>query len=313
MRGGRVLHAGPAIVDVSMRVPSMPTPGGDVYATDSRITAGGGFNVMAAAARDGAEVLYLGARGDGAFSRIVDAALLAEGIALPSQEFGGVDVGYCIAFVDAAGERTFVSVLGAEGLDNSSSLESVEPADGDIVYVTGYSMLNEASRGALMRWLPGLPAGVRLVVDPSPLVADLPDDALDLLRRQAWLWTLNGAEALALQERFDPEASNPDSQVAPITWVTSWIDGAVVLREGADGCWVSTQDEAPAVHCPATVVDAVDTTGAGDAHTGVLMAALARGAALSDAAARANIAAAISVTRRGPATAPTSAEIEAAR
>jgi len=58
-------------------------------------------------------------------------------------------------------------------------------------------------------------------------------------------------------------------------------------------------------------VEAVDTTGAGDAHCGVLAAELLRGADLATAAARANAAAAIAVTRRGPATAPTRAEVDA--
>ena len=48
---------------------------------------------------------------------------------------------------------------------------------------------------------------------------------------------------------------------------------------------------------------------AGDTHTGTFIAALARGAREADAAREANAAAALSVTRRGPATAPTAAEL----
>jgi sugar/nucleoside kinase (ribokinase family) len=54
----------------------------------------------------------------------------------------------------------------------------------------------------------------------------------------------------------------------------------------------------------------VDTNGAGDTHTGVLLAERAAGASWSHAAARANAAGAIKVTRRGPDTAPTRAEID---
>jgi sugar/nucleoside kinase (ribokinase family) len=55
----------------------------------------------------------------------------------------------------------------------------------------------------------------------------------------------------------------------------------------------------------------VDTTGAGDAHAGVFLACLADGLSPAAAAARANAAAAYAVTRHGPATAPTSAELDA--
>jgi ribokinase len=63
---------------------------------------------------------------------------------------------------------------------------------------------------------------------------------------------------------------------------------------------------------PAPPVRAVDTTGAGDTHTGVLLAELARGRPVEDALDTANRAAAISVTRIGPATAPRRAELRPA-
>lgn len=60
---------------------------------------------------------------------------------------------------------------------------------------------------------------------------------------------------------------------------------------------------------PGFPVAAVDTTGAGDTHTGVFIAALAGGAGPAAAARTANAAAALAVTRRGPATAPGRAEL----
>jgi sugar/nucleoside kinase (ribokinase family) len=65
------------------------------------------------------------------------------------------------------------------------------------------------------------------------------------------------------------------------------------------------------VHILAPAVHAVDTTGAGDAHAGVFLAALADGLSPADAARRANAAAALAVTRPGPATSPTRAELDA--
>ena len=56
---------------------------------------------------------------------------------------------------------------------------------------------------------------------------------------------------------------------------------------------------------------AVDTTGAGDAHAGVFLAGLAAGLPPADAASRANAAAALAVTRAGPAVSPSRAELDA--
>jgi sugar/nucleoside kinase (ribokinase family) len=93
--------------------------------------------------------------------------------------------------------------------------------------------------------------------------------------------------------------------------------GAVaVVRDGPRGCWVleagagrSVVDGAP-TYLPGFPQEPVDTNGAGDTHTGVLVACRAGGADWATAARRANAAGAIKVTRRGPATAPTAAEID---
>lgn len=62
---------------------------------------------------------------------------------------------------------------------------------------------------------------------------------------------------------------------------------------------------------PALCVDAVDTNGAGDSHCGVLCTALAAGCNVLAAVRRANVAAGLAVSRRGPATSPTTAQIDA--
>jgi len=49
---------------------------------------------------------------------------------------------------------------------------------------------------------------------------------------------------------------------------------------------------------PAPSLEVADTTGAGDAHTGTFMAALAAGASPLDAVRRANLAAATAVSKR---------------
>ncbi|WP_297839641.1 PfkB family carbohydrate kinase, partial [Pseudomonas sp.] len=87
-------------------------------------------------------------------------------------------------------------------------------------------------------------------------------------------------------------------------------DGAlIVVRDGPQGCWISQHGQAQ--HVRGFPVKAIDTNGAGDAHAGVLLAALAQGLTADQAALRANAAAAIAVTRWGPATSPTSAEVDA--
>ncbi|WP_206789310.1 PfkB family carbohydrate kinase [Amycolatopsis sp. MtRt-6] len=282
---GRLVHTGQVVVDLVMAVPALPPPGGDVLASSTNLLPGGGFNVMAAAARSGARVLYAGSHGIGCFGDLARNALAAEGVELAHEPSSEVDTGVVVVLVDAAGERTFATGTGAEGRLRAEQLDRVTPKNDDVVYVSGYSWLHEINRGALLEWLPRLP-GSRILFDPGPLIADInPGDLHDLLSTIDIL-SCNAREAEVLGE----------------------LPPVAIVREGANGCRV--HEHGRITHVPGFPVDAVDTTGAGDTHCGVLAAEVLRGSSLLDAAVRANAAAALSVTRPGPATAPGREEID---
>src|SRR5579862_5261928 len=130
----RLVFAGEAIVDVVMRVPALPPRGGDTLATSTEILAGGGFNVMAAAARQGLPVLYAGGHGTGPWGDVVRAALAAEGIEVLRPPDPGRDTGFDVALVEPDGERTFATHLGAETLE---SWPGIPMTAADMVYLSG--------------------------------------------------------------------------------------------------------------------------------------------------------------------------------
>jgi sugar/nucleoside kinase (ribokinase family) len=147
---------------------------------------------------------------------------------------------------------------------------------------------------------------VRVLTDPSPLVGELDPTSLNRLLARTDVLSTNAREAMIM-------ASAATLGQAAVT-LTGRVraGGHVVVRDGANGCWVAgpSVPEGP-VLVPGFTVEAVDSNGAGDAHGGVLAAALTRGSDLLTAARRANAAAALAVTRSGPATAPTTVEIDA--
>jgi sugar/nucleoside kinase (ribokinase family) len=273
---GRLIHSGQVVVDLVLRIGQMPPRGGDVLASEFHQNAGGGFNVMAAAARSGATVLYAGSHGIGPYGDVVRAAMAGEGITVahPATE---PDTGIVVALVEEGGERTFVTSPGAEG-----HFKPVGTTPDDFVYLTGYSLTHQHNVDALLGWLPSV-AG-KVLLDPSPLVADI---SWDRILPHVDILSCNATEAAFLSD-VDITADIP----------------VVIRRDGPDGCTVN------GVHIPGFPVQAVDTNGAGDTHCGVLIAELLRGNDIESAAKRANAAAAISVTRRGPATAPRRAEID---
>ncbi len=132
----RLVSVGNVIVDIVMRVDAIPEPGGDVIASASTITAGGGLNTMVAAVRDGIDVAFAGQYGTGPFGDVVRAALASSGVEVLQPGLDDVDSGYCVALVDASTERTFVTSVGAEGRLDRSDLDRVELRSDDTVFVS---------------------------------------------------------------------------------------------------------------------------------------------------------------------------------
>jgi sugar/nucleoside kinase (ribokinase family) len=299
----KMLHTGQVIIDLVMAVDKLPQAGGDVLAQSASFEAGGGFNVMAAAQRNGLPVVYLGRHGTGRFGDLARDAMSAEGIRIGIADPAERDTGLCVAITDASAERSFVSYIGAEGELSAEDLASVPAEAGDFVYVSGYSLLHVGKAQPLVDWVLALPKGVNVVFDPGPLV-DSPDEPLmQALLPRIDVWTSNSVEALKITGAADI-AQALDRLVGYLPQ-----DVLMVVRDGPNGCWINQGSEHR--HVPGFKVEAVDSNGAGDAHAGVFIAGLAQGLDAQEAARRANAAAALAVTRWGPATSPGSTEVDA--
>ena len=282
----RLVSVGNVVVDLLVDLPSLPAPGDDVTATGWGISAGGAFNTLVAARRQGLPSVYAGAHGTGPFGDTARAALAAEDIDCLHSPITDSDTGWDVAITDAAGERTFLTTVGAEAQLHGDALARVELEPGDVLHVSGYSFARAPSGAALASWVPEVPTGVIVVVDPGPLGDAIPD----AVRARADWWSSAGGEALG-----DPQRGS-------------------IIRSGPDGCVLRDPSEAgyeDAMHLRGFPVRAVDTNGAGDTHVGVFAACLALGFEPRTAAIRANAAAAIAVTRRGPAAAPSADELDA--
>jgi sugar/nucleoside kinase (ribokinase family) len=171
---------------------------------------------------------------------------------------------------------------------------------GDFVHVSGYGLLEATNGRVLAPWLAALRPEHAVLLDPGPLVRDIPSEVWAVAAARADWISCSLAESQAITGETDPaEAAAALSGMAR--------RGALV-RLGPEGCLLAVDGTVTAV--AGFAVEAVDTNGAGDAHAGAFLAALARGAEPLAAAKAANACAAIAVTRRGPATAPTLAEVE---
>ena len=311
---GRVVLMGQILVDRVLQGAGPIYGGGYERARDAGTHVGGGFNALVAARRMRAEAISLSPIGQGPHASLITDSLAREGIVDAGPRVEGADNGFCVALIDSRAERTFISTKGAETMTPANAwadfVRTMNP--GDVLYIDGYLMDHPANREAAEAALRVLPGDVRVVLDVSPVIG-IPDGL-----PPTSLISMSTSEAASLWRHADRKAINVRSWLpaedAPIAMATL-LQHDVVVRAGKDGAYFTRYTdsaELTSAHVPPLSVEAIDTNGAGDAHTGVLAACLAEGMPMERALLLANCAGALASTTVGPATCPPRAQIEAA-
>ena len=297
--GTGVVVVGSFMMDLVVRAPRRPEPGETLVGSSFDVFLGGkGCNQAIAAARAGAATAMVGRLGADDFgARFLD-RLAADGI-----DTTGVTVdpdegtGVGAPLVEDGGENSIVIIPRA---NHRMSVADVEAAS-DVIGGAAVLLLQlelpldvvEAAAKVAQA------AATRVLLNPAPAS----DGAIDAFAGLVDVLVPNEVEAAVL-------SGIEDDPLRAAAALRDRIGGAVVVTVGDQGAWV-IDDGAPQ-RLAAHPVQAVDTVGAGDAFCGALGARLAAGASLRDAAAYANAAAALSVTRPGAEPSmPRSADIEA--
>lgn len=313
---GRVIVVGSVNVDLVVRAPRLPSPGETVTGGSFEQHHGGkGGNQAVAVSRLGRPTLFIGAIGDDAFGTQARAALQAEHVDTSrlSTVPGGV-TGVAVIMVDERAENLIAVASGAnaalEPYMVAEAIGRLGPLERDVVLVS-----NEVPTASVREALRvGRAGGAITVLNPAPAhgldaatlaLADVmtPNRTELSMLVNAVVGQHGGAvsgdpvEAAAslvdaLPEPAAPRGATGDATVpGPAVVVTLGSAGARIVRRG------SGARGAIAVDAPS--VDAIDSTGAGDAFVGALAVALALGHTLETACARAAAAGALATTRIG--------------
>jgi ribokinase len=263
-------------LDLVVAVERHPAPGETVVGGDRRELPGGkGANQAVAVARLGADVAMVGRVGPDAQGTRLRDHLANEGIDV---EHVVVDddtpTGMALIAVDGAGENTIVVSPGANAHVGAGDVHAARDVlAGAAVTLLQHEVPVSAVDAAIVA------AGGTVVLNPAPARA---------LTRQVDVLVPNRGELAGLTGRTGDPAELARSL---------HLAAAVVVTLGSDGVLVVEGDRAERIEAPR--VNAVDTTGAGDAFCGALAQALAEGADLVEAARWAVRVAAVSVTRVG--------------
>ena len=298
----RVAVVGSFVVDLMARVSRLPKPGETVRGTIFSSGPGGkGSNQAVAAKRLGCDLLFSTKIGKDAFANIAWEAFRANGLELENIFTSDTEpTGSALIAVDELSGQNYIIVV--PGACNSFSAEEidllVERLDA-CEYLLLQLEINLDATAYLVDKVKR--KGIKIILNPAPF--HKPEEEL---LRGLYLVTPNETEASSMTGL--PCKSSKDCEAIAKRLFEMGVENVVItlgssgvyVHDGKQGCLIENYP-----------LQVVDTTGAGDAFNGGLLAALSRGEALIAAAEYGNVASNLSVTRMGTTPAmPTKEEVE---
>ncbi|MGA2181982.1 MAG: ribokinase [Bryobacteraceae bacterium] len=287
----RILVVGSLNMDLVVQVPRLAREGETLAGGDLALIPGGkGANQACAAARLGGDAAMIGQVGQDVFG-----TQLIDGLRAAGADTSGIGIsegatGTAFIAVLPSGENSILISPGANaGLTPELAVNRITNAGSGSFLLCQLEVPLATVEAVLLH---ARTHGMITILDPAPARAL----SRDLLRCVDWL-TPNQTEAeLLLGAPAGSVRTFAEARIAALRLRESGPRG-VIVKLGELGCYAS----APGADAPVTgfVVNAVDTTAAGDTFNGALAVALAEGKPILEAAAFANAAAAISVTRAG--------------
>ncbi|WP_020523570.1 carbohydrate kinase family protein [Catelliglobosispora koreensis] len=263
-----IITVGDLVTDVLAVLRAPLAEGSDTPAT-VHVTGGGqAANTAVWLAHLRVPVIFAGAVGDDQAGRDRLAELHAAGVSTQVSVRPGATTG-SIVVLTYQGERTMVSDRGANLLLAPSDVDAAIASGGTHLHLSGYTLLDQASRPAGRAALASAKAsGLRTSVDAASAAPLASAEGFLEWIRGVDLLIANADEATALAG-----AGDPADQAVKIAYA---IGGNAVVKLGAHGAlWAGPKG---IVHLPTEPVHVVDATGAGDAFAAGLLAALDAGA-----------------------------------
>ncbi len=291
----KIVMFGSYVTDLTGTAGRLPTAGETVFADSFAMGPGGkGSNQAVAAHRAGADVTLITKLGRDPFGEAALAFYRGEGIdtgfvLLDNEKSTGV----ALICVDAqSGQNQIVVAPGACINITEEDIATIRQTVKSAGFLLAQFEVNMDALASVMGIAKA--AGVKIVLNPAP-ARGLNKEILEILS-MADVLTPNETEAQAIT---GVPVTGEESAKQAAAIMHKWGVGGVVITMGGMGAFVS--DGSAAKMIPAYPVKAADTTGAGDAFSGALTAALAEGKELFAAAAFGNAAASLAVQKFGTA------------
>ncbi|WP_423182547.1 ribokinase [Arthrobacter sp. NyZ413] len=294
---GRIVVVGSLNADLTIYCERLPLPGETVHGNGFSVNPGGkSANQAVAASKLGGDVSLIGAVGKDPNGDMLIASTEGAGVDVSRvRRSGDVATGVAVIAVDEHGENNIIISAGANGTLAPADV-ATEAFDGAAVLCLCLEVALETVEAAAKT---AHDAGATVLLNLSPY-GEMPESLAAL----SDVLLVNAHEAsLFLGEAEMPLPTAPASEWEGVR--SQFADRGlerVLVTLGSQGSVVLDSQAAAGervVRIAPTEVQAVDTTGAGDAFTGAVAARLAAGEPLAEAAAFASVAAALATTKKG--------------
>lgn len=259
---GKTLIIGSAIVDVCMELERLPLSGQDIEAYHETINVGGcALNVASVLKAYEVPCTLFVPVGTGQYGKLVKEALQADGFEV-LLKIEGQDNGHCFAFMEASGERTFVTVPGVESRFQKEWFRNLNGQNYSQVFVSGYSLNGESGK-AIVEFLEEN-SHMKVFFAPGPRITAIEEMLMERLFSLSPTIHLNEEESLNYTGEPDVKSAARAlyERTKAMVVITRGARGAYYFMGDVEGCVAGEQ------------VKVVNTSGAGDAHLGGLLTAL---------------------------------------
>ena len=272
----QILVIGDALIDHQYWIDRIPGVGEDTIIRSFLKNVGG------SAANTAIALAYLGVPTQfcGTIGRDLDGDLIIQQMRSVGVDTSGIQygetTGFTITMIDENSERTMFSFRGASSSALSIDkplLESIKSSR--LLLTSGYQLLYPDQAEVVLSIAESVHAEGNLVaLDPSPLVGDIPDEIRTRMLGLTDILLPNLRELAILAGEEDPAAALEKARS---------LSKCVAVKLGSKGAWMAIREGFELINskrvsqdlsfqAPANQVQAVDTTGAGDAFNAGFLA-----------------------------------------
>ena len=269
----KLIFIGSTCVDITVLTDGLPSKEEDVNAKAQKISVGGcAHNAAHAASLFHVPFTLASPVGTGIYGDYIRTALKQENIPV----FVNVEEenGSCICIVDEEGNRSFISVQGAEYKFQKEWLEKLEVSEDSWVYACGLE-IEQTTGHNILDYLDEMVG--QFCYAPGPRLTCIPEEKMLRALRRANLIHLNAHEACALMKC--------DTREEAAEKLSRYNNGRVVITDGGNSVLVY---DGECHYVDSVFSNVVDGTGAGDSHVGSILACLSMGSTLLEAVRRSN-------------------------